>query len=328
MQKKNKRLLKFFVGLFIAAVTIWLTFRSTDLETLKTAFSHVQWGYIVLVLPALALSYVFRIYRWVILLDPIKEVSKKSVTSPLLTGFMLNSILPGRLGEFARSAILSKKESIPFASSFATVVVARLFDGLALTAFALIVMTAMWNSLSDTVRTGLILAGCMYVTVLFVLIALRKWHGKTAEIIVYPLTKLHFLKVAQKIKALLLDFAFGLDILTDIKALLKVAAFSALVWGSLVLSVLPAFLALGIPINWYYAPLVLVLAGFGMMIPTPAGTGTVHYAIGVLFPIITSVAEPEAKVLAIVFHATQFIPVIIAGLAVSKGNLDFEDKSS
>ncbi len=326
MQKKNKHLFKLLIGLIIAAITIWLTFRSTDWDALKAAFNHVRWEYIILVLPALALSYVFRIYRWVLLLAPVKKITKKSVTTPLLTGFLLNSILPGRLGEFARSALLSKKESIPFASSFATVVIARLFDGLALTALALIVMTAMWNSLSDTVRTGLILAGCVYIVILFILIALRKWHEKTAEIIVYPLKKFHFQKAAQKIKALLLDFASGLDILTNIPALIKTATLSALVWGCLILSVLPAFFALGIPIQWYYAPLVLVLAGFGMMIPTPAGAGTVHYAIGVLFPIITGIGEPEAKVLAIVFHATQFIPVILAGLAVSKGNLDFDEK--
>ncbi len=326
MQKKSKRLIKLLIGLIIAAITIWLTFRSTDWDALKTAFNHVRWEYIILVLPALAFSYVFRIYRWVALLSPVKKISKLSVTPSLLTGFMLNSILPGRLGEFARSAILSKKEKIPFASSFATVVIARLFDGLALTALALIVMTAMWNSLSDTIRTGLILAGCVYVTVLLVLIALKKWHEKTAEIIVYPLKKFHFEKAAEKIKSLLLDFASGLDILTDIRALVKVATLSALVWGSLIVSVLPAFFALGISLHWYYAPLILVLAGFGMMIPTPAGAGTVHYAIGVLFPIITGIAEPEAKVLAIVFHATQFIPVIIAGLAVSKGNLNFDEK--
>lgn len=62
-----------------------------------------------------------------------------------------------------------------------------------------------------------------------------------------------------------------------------------------------------------------------MLIPTPGGAGTVHYAIGVLFPAITGIPEPKAKALAILFHATQFIPVIIAGLVVSKGNIKVDD---
>ncbi|MCP4647062.1 MAG: hypothetical protein GY852_04900, partial [bacterium] len=105
----------------------------------------------------------------------------------------------------------------------------------------------------------------------------------------------------------------------------KVSALTAGVWLSLCLSVIPVFFALEISLNWFYSPLILVLAGFGMLIPTPAGAGTVHYALGVLFPAITGIPEPQAKALAIVFHATQFIPVIIAGLAASRGNIKFEE---
>ena len=98
------------------------------------------------------------------------------------------------------------------------------------------------------------------------------------------------------------------------------------VWLSLCASVVPVFYALEMPWNWFYPPLILVLAGFGMLIPTPAGAGTIHYAIGVLFPAITGIPESSAKALAIVFHATQFIPVIIAGLAVSKGSIDWQKR--
>ena len=51
-----------------------------------------------------------------------------------------------------------------------------------------------------------------------------------------------------------------------------------------------------------------------MLIPTPAGTGTVHYALGVLLPAITGIESNSAKVMAIIFHATQFLPIIIVGL--------------
>jgi hypothetical protein len=63
--------------------------------------------------------------------------------------------------------------------------------------------------------------------------------------------------------------------------------------------------------------LVLVLAAFGMLIPTPAGMGTVHYALGVLLPAIAAVPGARAKLLAIVFHASQFLPIIVAGLVAA-----------
>lgn len=325
MLKKNKNAVKLAAGIAIALLTMWLTFRKTDWLELESAFSNAQWGFVLLVLPALASSYVFRVYRWVTLLAPMKKVSKAIATPPLLTGFMLNSVLPGRLGEFARSALLSRKTDIPFVSSFATVVIARLFDGLALTGLTLAVMTAMWESLPTSVRGGLIAAGCGYIVILFILIALRKWHQGTARVLVYPLRKFHFNKLSSKIEKMLMDFAKGLDILKDPGEMFRVSALTVGVWLSLCVSVIPVFYALEMPWSWYYPPLILVLAGFGMLIPTPAGAGTVHYALGVLFPAITGVSESQAKALAIVFHATQFIPVIIAGLMVSKGNIKFDD---
>ncbi|MCK5786805.1 MAG: flippase-like domain-containing protein [Candidatus Sabulitectum sp.] len=325
MRKKSKNALKFTAGIIIAAVTIWLTFRNTDWVQLRSVFSNARWGYALLVIPALASSYVFRVYRWVTLLAPVVKVSRTTATPPLLTGFMLNSVLPGRLGEFARSALLSRKTGIPFASSFATVVVARLFDGLALTGLTLVVMTAMWNSLSRSVRGGLIAAGCGYIAILFVLIALRKWHESTARVLVFPFRKFRLDKIATKIERLLLDFANGLDILKDPRELFRVSVLTVGVWLSLCISIIPVFYALEMPWSWFYPPLILVLAGFGMLIPTPAGTGTIHYAIGVLFPAITGIPNSQGKALAIVFHATQFIPVILAGLIASKGNIKLDE---
>lgn len=325
MRKAHSRSLKLTAGIFIAALTIWLTFRKTDWGELQAVFATAGWGYALAVLPALAASYLFRIYRWVTLLAPVEKVRKSIAAPPLITGFMLNSVLPGRLGEFARSALLSRRTKIPFASSFATVVVARLFDGLTLTGLALVVMAAMWSSLSQTVRGGLIAAGCGYIAVLIVLVALRKWHGRTVKVIVWPLKRFKLFKASEAVEKMLLDFTAGLDILKDPGELLRVTFFSILVWLTLCASVIPVFMALDIQLEWYYPPLVLVLAGFGMLIPTPAGAGTVHYALGVLFPAITGLSEPKAKAMALFFHATQFLPVIIAGLAVSKGHLKVDE---
>ncbi len=167
---------KLLIGTAIALLTIWLTFRKTDWNELSAVFQTAGWGYALAVLPALALSYLFRIYRWSPFLPGGQ--GKEDLRNPPDNRFMLNSVLPGRLGEFARSALLTRKTGIPFASSFATVVVARLFDGLTLTGLAIVVMAAMWESLSvpcgaaHSRRVG-------YAVILLVLIALGNGHGRT-----------------------------------------------------------------------------------------------------------------------------------------------------
>jgi glycosyltransferase 2 family protein len=321
LKTDRKNSLRLAAGVAIAALTAWLAFRSTDWAELAATFRSAGWGYTIAVLPFLAGSYFLRVSRWTTLLAPIRPVSKSHAFSPLITGFMLNSIFPGRIGEFARSALLSRKTGIPFPSSFATVVLARLFDGLTLTGMALIVMAAMWKQLAPAVRSGLLVAGLGYLAVLFLLAALKKWHGRTAAFIVLPLRRTGLSKPAEWVEKVLMSFAEGLDVLTDPGELFKTTLFSIGVWLMLCISVVPVFMALGIQWSWYYPPLILVLAGLGMLIPTPAGTGTIHYVLGVVFPAIVGISEPEAKAMAILFHGTQFIPVIIAGLVVSRGHL-------
>jgi len=46
----------------------------------------------------------------------------------MMIGFMINCVLPGRLGEIARPIILQKKDQVPFTTGLATVAAERIFD--------------------------------------------------------------------------------------------------------------------------------------------------------------------------------------------------------
>jgi len=302
------------IGLVIAALALFLTFRKTDWPELFSAFGETSWLPLLAVLPFLALSYIFRIYRWKVLLGPISRVSFRTATGPLVTGFMVNSLLPGRVGEILRALLLSRKTGIPRAASFATVVLARLFDGLTLSAMTLCVLGAMWNTLDSGIRTGFVAATAMYLVVLLVLIMLRIWREKVIGVITAPIRLFRLHGFAGKVEAILTSFAEGLEVLRNRTEVLVVALLSLCIWACLVISVVPVFFSLGLQLRWFYPILILVLAGFGMLIPTPAGTGTIHYALGVIFPAITGIESNSAKVMAIIFHATQFIPIIFAGL--------------
>jgi len=311
---RRETLLKTMIGGVIAVATLWLTFRNTDWAELQAVVSSSSMLPLLLVLPMLAASYTFRVLRWRVLLAHLEAVPCRVLTPPVLVAFMLNSVFPGRIGEVARAMLLARKTRIPFSSGFASVVVARLFDGLSLTFLALLVMASMWRELTGAIRSGLMLAGAGYILVLLVLAALRAWHGKAAALLVRPLRWLGLKGPAGKLEGMLLSFAAGLDVLRSPRDIVKAAALSSGVWGCLTASVIPVFWSLGMSFQWYTAPLVLVLSGLGMLIPTPAGTGTIHYLLGVVFPVITGVPEPSAKAMAILFHASQFLPVIVAGL--------------
>ncbi|OPL19991.1 MAG: hypothetical protein AVO35_00605 [Candidatus Aegiribacteria sp. MLS_C] len=304
-------------GLLIAAAALYLTYRKTDGEALFRALGQIHWPLLVLVLPPLVSSYVFRVIRWRKLLVPLGDVSVRDASGPLITGFFVNTLLPGRVGEILRALLLSRRTGIPRAGSFATVVLARIFDGLTLAAMTLIVLTVLWTRLDGATRLGLAAAGAMYVAFLVMLASLHRYRERAAGMLAAPLRWIGLRKQALRLQVLLLSFARGLDSLRDWRDTLKVSLYSILVWGSLTVSVIPVFLAMDLAVIWYYPVMLLVLAGLGMLIPTPAGTGTVHGALVLVLPALIGITQQTTRVLALLFHTTQFLPVIAVGLVVA-----------
>lgn len=302
-------------GIAIAVAALYLTYRKADPAALLDVLGGMRWQLLLLVVPPLALSYIFRVLRWRILLSHMEKISSGAAAGPLITGFFVNTLLPARVGELLRALLLSRKTSIPRASSFGTVVLARLFDGLTLAAMTLVVMVVLRNRLETATRVGLMGAGLLYVLVLGVLISLRMFREKAAAAVAFPLRRLGMGSLSVRVEGMLISFAEGLETLRDWKDTLRAAALSLLVWSSLAVSVIPVFLSMNLELQWHYPLLVLVLAGLGMLIPTPAGTGTVHGALVLVLPGLIGVSVEDTRVLALLFHSTQFIPLLVVGFA-------------
>src|SRR5580692_6322418 len=111
-----------WIGLAFIVVTFYFLFRNLDFKLLLQALMQFQ---LVWIIPALAiylLGYVIRGYRWMILLSPIKRCRFSSLFPTLIIGFMMNNILPARLGEFYRAHLNGKKQGISRSASLATII--------------------------------------------------------------------------------------------------------------------------------------------------------------------------------------------------------------
>lgn len=312
--KIHKSVIHIGAGLIIAAVALYLTYSRVDMNELSAILSQTNWFILLLVPIPLALSYLARIKRWEILLSPSDtKVTFKQATGPLLVGFMVNSLLPARVGEVARALLLSRKTGIPRATSIATVVLARLFDGLVITLMAILAMISLWGKMDQGIRAGMMMVGIFYIMILFLVVMLRIKSEKTINIIMFPF-KLFGKHVREKVERVLHSFAVGLAVLQSGKELIQVICWSVAVWGLIVFTVIPVFYAMALPMLWYFPVLVIILAAIGMQVPTPAGTGTVHAALAFALPPLTGVSSSNAQVLAVIFHVTQFLPIITAGL--------------
>jgi hypothetical protein len=86
-------------------------------------------------------AYFLRALRWRFLLLPVKNsVGISNAFWSTAIGFMVNTLIPIRLGEFVRAYILGEKERIGYAPSFSSIIVERTLDLIGLLTIGLIVM--------------------------------------------------------------------------------------------------------------------------------------------------------------------------------------------
>lgn len=131
-----KNILKGLVGIGISAFFVWLTLRHKDLPTLWEQIKSVDYGYLSLYVVLLLGVHLLRTVRWGILLEPLDNaIGFKRLNAASAVGFMLLVILPLRMGEVARPALIADadRKKITFSSALASVAVERVVDGIVMT---------------------------------------------------------------------------------------------------------------------------------------------------------------------------------------------------
>jgi hypothetical protein len=126
---------KFWLGVAISGLFLWLALRNLHLADVWTALAGANY---VWLLPGIAIYFAavwVRTWRWHYLLRPLKPVSTRRMFPVVVIGYMGNNIYPARIGELLRAYVLRRREGVPFSASLATILVERLFDGVVMLAF-------------------------------------------------------------------------------------------------------------------------------------------------------------------------------------------------
>ena len=116
------------LGIIISAGALYLAFKNVPLKDLTSYLKSINYLWILPSVFVALMSFAFRVYRWQIILESAHKVSFWQAFHPLMIGFMVNCILPGRVGEVARPVILRKQDNFPVSTGLATVATERVFD--------------------------------------------------------------------------------------------------------------------------------------------------------------------------------------------------------
>jgi hypothetical protein len=258
----------------------------------------------------------------------------------MMIGFMINCVLPGRLGEVARPVILQKEEKIPFTTGLATVVAERVFDiCILLLLFMLTVgmlqidpdKNVTFGSYQLNLETlqsvfnGLLKLGALLIVgiALFSIGKIRKfiYHGVlyTPELLFFAGEKFKSSvrkKICEPVIDILKNMARGFTLIRYPKKILYCAVLSILIWGLAAFSYY--LFSLGSPgVNLTYLEIttVMVIVCFFISLPSVPGWWGLWEAGGVFALSLFGVPAKEAAGFTLANHAIQVFPVIIAGFA-------------
>ena len=302
--------LKIFLGMVSSAFFLALALRNVSFAELLKALAQANYFFLIPSLILTFLVYSCRAIRWHYMLMPIKPVKISQLFNITVIGFMVNNILPIRIGELVRAYILGKREHLSKSLAFATIIIERLLDGLTILSF-LIPIVLLFSFPRWLKETGVVLL-ILYLGVIGFLLLLNFFSQKLIQIfekLVSPFSPW----LAQRLGRMLMSFCEGLKIFKTKKQVFWIFCFSCFIWvgSSLILMVFLYAFKINVP---FYAPfLLLVIIATGVAIPSSPGfIGTLQFFC-VTGLALFGVPKSESLAYSIVYHASQYIPVTLLG---------------
>ena len=301
------RLGKILVGLAVSAALLVYVFRDVDLRVIAVHLRSTIWTFLLLSVVLHALSLWTRAWRWSFLFPP--GTRPTHLFRALLVGYMGNNLLPLRAGELVRIYVASR-HGPRFWTTFATVVVERVLDGLAigLVVAGLLLVIPLPGELRWPIALFL---GVEAVGILL-LVAIATAPGFCRALIEMVFHRLGWLE--RRLLALLATMTEGLRGLRAPRHVAPIILSSVGVWLLFALSVWAALRAAHLDLPVVAAFTVLAFLGLGVSLPSSPGFVGIVQAATVLALALFAVPRPEALSFSLLLHASQFVPVTAVGL--------------
>jgi glycosyltransferase 2 family protein len=299
------------VGLLVTAGIIWLGLTRIDLSQTVAAFAAVRIEFVLaaggLIVAAIAIFAV----RWYVLLPTSPSVPIRFVFCYLMIGYMMNAIIPLRLGDLVRAYLLGRRHGIAVSTTLSTVVVERIFDVVAIVVIGLLVSTVL--DMPALVKVGLRTFAFVGVTGMSVLYGLSFWWQGTKRLawLDADAGRLRWLRGM----LLRLDyFCKALTVLHDGKRLAVTSALTLAGWSVLSASLTMFALSLGLKVPYLAGSLMMIATSLGASIPSAPGSAGVFHVLTVLALSVWRVPTEEALAVGVLAHGVTMALHLVLGV--------------
>lgn len=343
---KIKVVFSLSLGIVLSCAALYFSFKNVPFDELRSYIGSIDGFWAGISVLMVVLCFVLRTMRWQIIVGSARKIGFLQAFHPLMIGFMINCILPGRVGEVARPIILKKNERIPFSTGLATVAAERIFDIIFLLIFfALVLITIEIDPDLDmtfgtfhlnretliSVGAGMgklsiiLIAGIVMLTIeksrrlvkklIGIIPAMFFWTGPAAR------EKIR-LKICMPLSGLIDHLSDGFELLKHPEKIGICLGLSSLIWGLSAFSYYTMALGCsGISLSFLEISAVMIIICFFIALPSVPGFWGLWEAGGIFALTLFGVSTSHAAGYTLANHAVQMFPVILIGLgsAVTTG---------
>lgn len=315
--------LKFAALCLLAGLALWWFGRNMDWAETSAAVRRADWRLVAAAVAVVWLTYLLRAFRWKGLLRPLAPgASLREAFAATTVGFGAIFLL-GRAGEVVRPAFLPLRDrAVRPGAAFVTIAVERVCDMAAVILLFAANLFFLRLPGADEATFGRIReAGLILFAGAVAGLAALVWFGRHSEGVTAWLgARLErspgvLMRIGRVVVGLLGQLGRTLGVLSDWRALLATAGWTAALWAAITLANMLVLRAFGLTVGVSETVFVLGWSLVGSVVPTPgAGAGTYHAATAHGLTYYLGSPETEAKAAVIILHLVVFGSALFFGL--------------
>ena len=312
--QRVRKFLKIGVPLVLAAGILWWMYRGIRWEELVDALSQkMSWTWMLLSMPFGILAQVLRAVRWRQVLAPAGEKPRLSTCVHAVFLSYASSLVVPRVGEVLRCGVLKRYEGTNFTCLVGTVVTERIIDTLLILVLSLLTfLTQIPVFLDFFQQTGVSMGGLLgqfslagwIVTAVCGLLAL----------VCIVLVSRRF-RVLSRTTSVLSDLKNGLLSVREVENPLLFIVYSVGIWVSYFLHFYLTFFCFDFTagLGLLAALVAFVVGTFAVLVPTPNGAGSWHFAVKTVL-VLYGVGQTDAALFVLIVHTLQTLLVALLGV--------------
>jgi len=298
------------LGFALSAISIVLIVHAIDPDQLALVLRAVDWAWVGAALVLTLVTYLSRTQRWIILLRPL-AFRTSSVLRALLTGQLLNHLLPLRVGDVVRAILLGREPGGSFARVFGSVLIEKAWDWLALCALMLIVTwtVPLPDWLLAPARSIGLLAALVLLGFSAVAVIPESWLPRGLGKLDRALAGLP----AQWRSFVLRNVQRLLDSLTVLRqrdTIVGAALWTVITWGLSIIINYAVQRACGID-SWLAATTLLVVLMLGVALPPSIAALGIFEGLSMLTLSLYNVPLETALAIGLLLHLVVIVPLLI-----------------